>query len=72
MGRRFSPTETTRETTMKNRNYPSSDEMIIIVATARRNRARMMKVLFRKGLRALKSRLAHGIALPTGQRVSHA
>ena len=54
---------------MKNRNR--SDEVIVLMFAARRNRARYMKILFRKGVRAL-SRLAHGITLPTGHRVSHA
>ena len=57
---------------MKNRNYPTTDDMIVIIAAARRDRARLMKVLFRKGLRALKSRFAHGVALPTPHKVSHA
>ena len=54
---------------MKNRNH--SDDMIVLMLAARRRRARTMKVMFRKGIRALKS-LARGIALPTGHRVSHA
>jgi hypothetical protein len=55
---------------MKNRNY--SDDMIALMLAARRKRARYMRVLFRKAIRALKSRVAHGFALPTGHRVSHA
>jgi len=55
---------------MKNRNC--SDDIILLMLAARRNRARHMKVLFRKGIRALKSRLARGFTLPTGHRVSHA
>ena len=55
---------------MKNRNH--SDEIIVLMLAARRNRARYLKVMFRKGLRALKSRFAHGIALPTPRRMSHA
>ena len=55
---------------MKNGNY--SDDMIVLMLAARRNRARYMRVMFRKGARALKSRVAQWFALPTGHRVSHA
>ena len=59
---------------MSNRSQfrmPTPDEMRALNVAAHRARARHMKILFRKSIRAL-SRLARGIALPTGHRVSHA
>ena len=60
---------------MSNRNefrMPTPYEMEALKAAAHRARARHMKVLFRLAVRAVKSRIAHGFALPTGHRVSHA
>jgi len=51
---------------------PMPEEMMSLKAAARRARARWMKVILLRGVRALKSRLAHGVALPTPSKVSHA
>jgi len=56
---------------MSNRKFATDDIAVILIA-ARRNRARMMRVLFRKGVRALKLRLGHLTTMPSGNRVSHA
>jgi hypothetical protein len=52
--------------------YPTPPEMAALTAAAHRNRARLMKVIFLKGARALKWKFAHVVALPSGNRVSHA
>ena len=57
---------------MSNRKFSATDDFVVIVAAARRNRTRMIRVLFRKGVRALKFRFAHLGAVPAGNRVSHA
>jgi hypothetical protein len=57
---------------MSNRKFSATDDFVVIDAAARRNRARMMKVLFRKGVRALKLGFAHLATPATGSRVSHA
>jgi hypothetical protein len=57
---------------MSNRKFSATDDFVVILAAARRNRARMMKVLFRRGVRALKFRFAQIGAAPAGNRVSHA
>ena len=53
-------------------HYPTPEQMTALTAAAHRNRARLMKVIMLKGVRALKSRFAHAVALPSGNRVSHA
>jgi len=52
--------------------YPAPDEMSALIAAAHRARARHMKLLFRRGVRALKSFAAHFAAVPVAKRVSHA
>jgi hypothetical protein len=51
---------------------PTPYEMEALKVAAHRARARQMKLLFRLGVRAVKSRFARVFALPTGHRVSHA
>jgi len=51
---------------------PTPDEMTALKVAAHRARARWMKAILMKGVRALKGRAVHGIALPTGRKVSHA
>jgi hypothetical protein len=55
---------------MKQLRYPTPDEMIALTTAARRRRARMLGVLVRLGVRALKSRLA--LADPAEKSLSHA
>ena len=52
--------------------YPTMDEMAALEAAARRNRSRMLRVIFQKGVRALKWKLAHFFAVSAPRRVSHA
>ncbi len=52
--------------------YPTPGEMTALTIAAQRNRARWMKVLFRLGIRAAKSRIAHLAAVPAADRISHA
>jgi len=52
--------------------YPSPEEMTALMAAARRNRARHMKLLVLKGVRAVKSFSAQITNVPVGKRVSHA
>jgi hypothetical protein len=52
--------------------YPTMDEMAALEAAARLNRSRMMKAIVLKGVRALKSKLAHFFAVSAPSRVSHA
>jgi hypothetical protein len=51
---------------------PTPDEMTALRAAAHRARARLMKVILQKAVRALKWRLAHAAAATTPKRVSHA
>ena len=51
---------------------PTPDEMTALKTAAQRARARWMKVILLKGVRALKWRLAHAAAATTPNRVSHA
>lgn len=51
---------------------PTPDEMTALKAAAHRARARWMKLILLKGVRALKWRLAHLAASSTPNRVSHA
>jgi hypothetical protein len=53
-------------------HYPTPEEMNALKAAAHRARARHMKLLFRRGVRALKSFAAHFAAVPVAKRVSHA
>jgi hypothetical protein len=53
-------------------HYPTPEEMGALKAAAHRARARHMKLLFRLGVRALKSFGARFAAVPVGKRVSHA
>ena len=53
-------------------HFPAPEEMAALTVAARRNRARLMRAIMLKGVRALKSRIAHTAALPSGNRVSHA
>lgn len=52
--------------------YPSPEEMRTLTAAAHRARARHLKLLLLKGVRAVKSLTANVIAEPVGERVSHA
>jgi hypothetical protein len=52
--------------------YPTPEEMDALKAAAHRARARHMKLLFRRGVRALKSFAARFAAVPVAKRVSHA
>jgi hypothetical protein len=51
---------------------PTPDEMTALKAAAHRARARWMKVILLRGVRALKWRLAHVSAVSAPSRVSHA
>jgi hypothetical protein len=51
---------------------PTPEEMMALKAEAHRSRARWMKVILLRGVRALKWRLAHFSAATTPSRVSHA
>ena len=59
---------------MKNQlfRYPSPEEMTALTAAAHRTRARHMKLLLLKGVRAVRSLTAHATAAPVAKRVSHA
>lgn len=52
--------------------YPTPEEMEALKAAAHRARARHMKLLFHRGVRALKSFAAQFAATPAAKRVSHA
>jgi len=52
--------------------YPTPDEMIAITAAAHRNRARQIRLMFRRGTRFVKQGLAHLATVPAPKRVSHA
>jgi hypothetical protein len=52
--------------------YPTPEEMGALNAAAHRARARHMKLLFRRSVRALRSLAAHFAAMPVAKRVSHA
>jgi hypothetical protein len=52
--------------------YPTPEEMGALNAAAHRARARHMKLLFRRSVRALKWFAAHFAAIPVAKRVSHA
>ena len=52
--------------------YPSPEEMSELTAAAHRARARHMKLLLLKGVRAVKALSVHVAAAPVGKRVSHA
>lgn len=52
--------------------YPTPEEMTALTIAAHRNRARWMKVLFRLGVRVVKSRIAHLDAVPATKGMSHA
>jgi hypothetical protein len=51
---------------------PTPYEMEALRAAAHRNRARWMKVILQRGVRALKWRVAHVSAASAPSRVSHA
>ena len=51
---------------------PTPDEMSALKIAAQRARARWMKVILQKAVRALKWRLVHTAAATTPNRVSHA
>ena len=51
---------------------PMPEEMLALKAAAHRARARWMKVILLRGVRALTSRLGHAAAATTPRRVSHA
>ncbi|HKW39141.1 MAG TPA: hypothetical protein VJO54_15185 [Burkholderiales bacterium] len=53
-------------------HYPTPQEMIELEAAAKRARARQIRLMFRKAVRALRLRIAHITAVPAGNRVSHA
>jgi hypothetical protein len=53
-------------------HYPAPDEMSALIAAAHRTRARMMRVLVRLGVRAVKSLVLRLTAVPVAKRVSHA
>jgi hypothetical protein len=52
--------------------YPTMDEMAALDAAARRNRARMLRAMYLKGVRALKWTFVHLTAASAPNRVSHA
>jgi hypothetical protein len=52
--------------------YPTPEEMDALKVAAHRARARHMKLLFRRGVRALKSFAAQFAATPVAKRMSHA
>jgi hypothetical protein len=52
--------------------YPTPEEMSKLRAAARRARARRMGLLFRLGVRTLKSFAARFAAIPSAKRTSHA
>jgi hypothetical protein len=52
--------------------YPTPDEMIVLTAAAHRNRARQIRLMYRRGARFVKQRLAHLATVPAPKRVSHA
>jgi len=51
---------------------PTPDEMTALKAAAQRARARWMKAILIRGVRALKSQSARDITVPTPHKVSHA
>lgn len=51
---------------------PTPDEMTALRAAASRNRARWVRMILRRSVRALQWRLAHFAAASTPKRVSHA
>ncbi|HUL93152.1 MAG TPA: hypothetical protein VLV56_12445 [Burkholderiales bacterium] len=51
--------------------YPTPEETTALIAAAHRARLRFIRLLFRLGVRAVKSRLAH-LAMPAARRLSHA
>lgn len=53
-------------------HYPTPDEMIALNASAKRARARQIRVMFRVGTRAVKQRLAHLGTMPAPKRALHA
>jgi hypothetical protein len=53
-------------------HYPTPEEMRALNAAAHRARARHMKLLYLRGVRALKSLAARFAAVPVAKRVSHA
>lgn len=52
--------------------YPTPDEMIALNAAAHRNRARQIRLMFRRGTRIVKQRLAHFGTMPAPKRAVHA
>jgi hypothetical protein len=52
--------------------YPTPEEMTALTSEAHRNRARWMKVLLRKGIRAVKRSIAPLSAVPAAKGMSHA
>lgn len=60
---------------MSNRNQfqmPTPEEMTALRAAAQRARARWMRLILLRGVRALKWRVAHVSAVSAPNRVSHA
>lgn len=52
--------------------YPTPEEMTALTAAARRNRARWMKVMILRGIRAVKLSAARLTAVPAAKEMSHA
>jgi hypothetical protein len=52
--------------------YPTPDEMIALTAAAHRNRSRQIRLMFRRGTRIVKQRLAHFATVPAPKRAIHA
>jgi hypothetical protein len=52
--------------------FPTPEEMRALDVAAHRARARQMKLLLRKGTRALKRCIAHLAAFPVPKKLSHA
>ena len=52
--------------------YPSPEEMSALTAAAHRARARNMRLLVRRGVRAVKSLALRLTTVPAVKRVSHA
>jgi uncharacterized membrane protein len=64
-----------KETAMTDCNafhYPTPEEMTALTAAAHRNRARWMKLMLLRGIRAVKLAVARLTAVPAAKRMSHA
>jgi uncharacterized membrane protein len=52
--------------------YPTPEEMTALTVAAHRNRARWMKLMLLRSIRAVKLSAAHLAAAPAAKRMSHA